>query len=39
MICKKCGAKVSYEDLFCKGCGTTFEEVKNSGLIIEEKNN
>lgn len=39
MICKKCGAKISYEDLFCKGCGTTFEELKNSGLIIEEKNN
>lgn len=39
MICKKCGAKISDEDLFCKGCGTSFEELKNGELIIKEKNN
>lgn len=29
MNCKKCGAAVSSEDLFCKACGTPVNEVNN----------
>ena len=29
MNCKKCGAAVSNEDLFCKACGTPVNEVNN----------
>lgn len=37
MKCKKCGAPISNTDLFCSGCGTSIEELKNSSMIETEE--
>lgn len=36
MKCKKCNSTITESSMFCAGCGTSVQELRNNNLIIDE---